>query len=76
MATIVVCLFMVSKWGVPNIFLYQTVGIKSAQNWRRKLVLAQSSSQLGNTTSPKSMTKAYWLSTRVVKNTFPVEKAK
>jgi hypothetical protein len=53
---------------VPYIFLYKIFGKNVANNWRLKVGLAQRSSQLGSTTSPKSSTKLYWLIIRVVKN--------
>jgi hypothetical protein len=56
-AGLIAVIFMVLKWGVPNIFLCKTFGKNVAKNWRLKLGLAQRSNQLGSTTNPMSIIK-------------------
>jgi hypothetical protein len=52
------------------------VGKKLAEIWRLKLGLAQRSSQLGSTISPKSTTSVNWLIIKVIRKTLPVVTAK
>jgi hypothetical protein len=65
---------MVTVVCVRYIRPYKTFGKNVASNCLRKLALAQSSSQAGSTTSPKSKTKLFWLMNKFATKILPAAK--